>query len=152
MIALNRLPGSAKRFAESVMANKIRILVADDHALVRKSICALLDKQPDMEIVATAENGKEAVMLAAQTKPDVIVMDVSMPVVDGIEATEKIRSENTVSSIVILSMHVSNMLVERALQKGAQAYVLKRYATQDLPQAIRAVINGEVFLSAAISS
>lgn len=128
----------------------IRILVADDHALVRESIRAILANQGDMEIVATAGDGNEAVQLALLHQPDVVVMDISMPSMDGIHATELIRRSQEATNIVILSMHVNAALVQQALRMGARAYVLKRRATEELPQAIRAAAKGEVFLSPAI--
>jgi two-component system, NarL family, response regulator NreC len=135
-----------------MMAEKIRILIADDHAMVRKNICTLIKTQADMEVIATAENGREAVLLAEQMEPDVIVMDIYMPLMDGIEATKKIRAADKLVSIVILSMHASYVLVEKMLGLGAQGYVLKYHAIQDLPQAIRSIRQGKTFLSPALSS
>jgi CheY-like chemotaxis protein len=132
------------------LMNKIRVLIADDHALVRESVRAILAGEQDMEVVATAGNGEQAVELTAEHHPDVIVMDISMPKMDGIHATELIRREDATPRIVILSMHVNAALVQQAIRMGAAAYVLKRRATDELPQAIRAVIQGELFLSAAI--
>ena len=128
----------------------IRILVADDHALVRESIRAILASQSDMEIVATAGDGNEAVQLAMFHQPDVVVMDISMPSMDGIHATELILRAGKTTSIVILSMHVNAALVQQAMRMGARGYVLKRRATDELPKAIRAAFQGETFLSPAI--
>lgn len=130
----------------------IRVLVADDHALVRESIRALLANQGDMEIVATAGDGNEAVQLAMFHQPDVVVMDISMPNMDGIHATELIRQAQDAINIVILSMHVNAALVQQAMRMGARGYVLKRRATDELPEAVRAAYNGELFLSPAIPS
>ena len=127
----------------------IRILIADDHALVRESIRAILTNQGDMEIIGTAGDGSEAVQLALAHRPDVIVMDISMPSMDGLHATELIhRAQDT--NVVILSMHVNAALVQQALRMGARGYVLKRRATEELPDAIRAAMQGEVYLSPAI--
>ena len=127
----------------------IRILIADDHALVRESIRAILANQRDMEIVGTAGDGSEAVELALTHQPDVVVMDISMPSMDGLHATELIhRAQDT--NVVILSMHVNAALVQQALRMGARGYVLKRRATEELPDAIRAAMQGEVYLSPAI--
>lgn len=127
----------------------IRILIADDHALVRESIRAILANQGDMEIIGTAGDGSEAVQLALAHRPDVVVMDISMPSMDGLHATELIhRAQDT--NIVILSMHVNAALVQQALRMGARGYVLKRRATEELPDAIRAAMQGEVYLSPAI--
>jgi DNA-binding NarL/FixJ family response regulator len=130
--------------------SSIRILIADDHALVRESIRAILANQGDMEIVATAGDGNEAVQLAMTHQPDVIVMDISMPSMDGLHATELIHRAQSTINIVILSMHVNAALVQQALRMGARGYVLKRRATDELPEAIRAAVQGQVFLSPAI--
>lgn len=130
--------------------SSIRILIADDHALVRESIRAILANQGDMEIVATAGDGNEAVQLAMTHQPDVVVMDISMPSMDGLHATELIHRAQGAVNIVILSMHVNAALVQQALRMGARGYVLKRRATDELPEAIRAAVQGQVFLSPAI--
>jgi DNA-binding NarL/FixJ family response regulator len=103
-----------------------------------------------MEIVATAGDGNEAVQLAMTHQPDVIVMDISMPSMDGLHATELIHRAQSTINIVILSMHVNAALVQQALRMGARGYVLKRRATDELPEAIRAAVQGQVFLSPAI--
>ena len=131
---------------------KIRVLIADDHSLVRKSIRALLESQGDMEVVGTAVDGQEAISLAQNQEPDVIVMDVSMPQIDGIHATERIRKMNLGAQVVILSMHVNAVLVKQALKKGASGYILKQHASAELPQAIRNVLRGKIYLSSAIPS
>lgn len=146
-----RNDNAANTEIETIMS-VIRILVADDHALVRESIRAILSSQDDMEIVATAADGNEAVRLAQYHHPDVVVMDISMPSMDGIHATELIRQSQTNTNVVILSMHVNAALVQQALRMGARGYVLKRRATEELPQAIRSAVSGDVFLSPAIPS
>lgn len=125
----------------------IRVLIADDHALVRESVRAILTQEGDIEIVATAQDGLEAVELSASYHPDVVVMDISMPRLDGIRSTALIRDQEPDARIVILSMHVNATLVQQALKMGARGYVLKPHATDELPQAIRAVYQGEMFLS-----
>lgn len=139
---------AANTVAETMSA--IRILIADDHALVRESIRAILANQDDMEIVGTASDGNEAVQLALTHEPDVVVMDISMPTMDGLHATELIHRAKEDTRIVILSMHVNAALVQQALRMGARGYVLKRRATDELPEAIRTTLQGEVFLSPAI--
>ena len=129
---------------------KIRVLIADDHNLVRQSIRALLESQGDMEVVGTAVDGQEAISLAQNQTPDVIVMDVSMPQVDGIHATESIRKLNLATQIIILSMHVNAVLVKQAMKKGASGYILKQHASNELPQAIRTVLEGHIYLSPSI--
>ena len=128
----------------------IRVLIADDHALVRESVKAILANEVDIEIVATASDGQEAVELFKSHHPDVIVMDISMPKMDGIHATELISQQEDPARIVILSMHVNGALVQQALRMGARGYVLKRQATDELPKAIRAAYKGQTFLSSAI--
>jgi DNA-binding NarL/FixJ family response regulator len=128
----------------------IRVLIADDHALVRESIRAILAKEEDIEIVATARDGVEAVELSVAKHPDVVVMDISMPAMDGIHATEIIHQKDLAARIVILSMHVNAALVQQALRMGARGYVLKHRATDDLPRAVRAAFQGDLFFSSTI--
>ncbi len=130
--------------------NVIKVLIADDHALVRESVKAILANENDIEVVATASDGKEAIELSETYQPDVVVMDISMPQIDGIHATRLMRERDLEARIVILSMHVNETLVQQAIRLGAQGYVLKRQATDELPQAIRTAYNGEVFISSAI--
>jgi DNA-binding NarL/FixJ family response regulator len=138
----------AYRPREAVTTSKIRIIIADDHQLVRASLHALLSSQLDMEVVAVAPNGREAVKLAKAHQPDVIVMDVVMPELDGISATEKILALNLRPrpQIVVLSFHNEVAIAERALKKGAAGFVSKQRASDDLPRAIRLVQNGKRFL------
>ena len=131
---------------------KIRVLIVDDHGLVRKSIRALLESQGDMEVVAMAVNGQEAISFAQNHTPDVIVMDISMPQVDGIHATERIRQLGLEPRVIILSMHVNAVLIKQAINKGASGYILKQHASNELPQAIRAVRGGQTYVSPAIPS
>lgn len=128
----------------------IRVLIADDHALVRESVRAILANEEDIEVIATAVDGQEAVEMSASHQPDVVVMDISMPKMDGIHATELIRNHDLKTHVVILSMHVNAALIQQALRMGAGAYVLKRRATDELPLAIRAAYKGDIFLSPAI--
>ncbi|MCA9876100.1 MAG: response regulator transcription factor [Ardenticatenaceae bacterium] len=125
-----------------MVEHRIRILVVDDHELVRKSIMAMLSREPDMEVVGTAVNGQEAVQLAQTTSPDVIVMDVSLPILDGIRAAGKIRDLNIAVTIIMLSMHYNSTLVQQARKNGAAAYIIKEQANRNLIPAIRAANNG----------
>ncbi|MCI0726239.1 MAG: response regulator transcription factor [Chloroflexi bacterium] len=129
------------------MNHTIRVLVADDHYMVRQGIRALLNGANGIEVVGEAENSQEAVDLAEKLRPDVIVMDISMPQLDGIEATERIQAMKLPSQVVILSMYANANLVRQALKKGARAYLLKRSATEELLLAVQKVVNGEVYLS-----
>lgn len=132
------------------MERKIRVVIADDHTLVRKNIKALLETQSDMEVIGTAQNGEEALNLVNQLLPDVVVMDIAMPKMNGILALERIQALHTPAQIIILSMYAMPMLVQQALKKGARAYVLKERANDELPQAIRSTQRGELYLSSPL--
>ncbi|MHC4499596.1 MAG: response regulator [Planctomycetota bacterium] len=129
----------------------IKIILADDHKITRQGLCSLLDKQPDMEVVAEAEDGRTAVRLALELAPDVIIMDVSMPDLNGIEAARKIAAECPEVNIVALSMHSDSLFVTEMLKSGAAGYLLKDCAFEELERAIRTVMAGKTYLSPAIS-
>jgi DNA-binding NarL/FixJ family response regulator len=129
----------------------IRILLADDHTVVRKGLRLLLESQPGFTVAADAANGREAVALAEQHHPDVVVMDVAMPLLNGIEAARQILVKQPHTAIVFLSMHADESYVLRALKAGARAYLLKDSAEHDLTDAVRAVTEGKAFFSPAIS-
>jgi two-component system response regulator NreC len=129
----------------------IRILLADDHTVVRKGLRLLLEGQPDFEVVADAADGRAAVALAEQHLPDVVVMDVAMPGMNGIEAARQISSKLPQIAIVFLSMHADESYVLKALKCGARGYLLKDSAEQDLISAVIAVRQGKAFFSPAIS-
>jgi len=128
-----------------------RVLLADDHAVVRKGLRFLLSRSPDMEVVGEAADGREAVRLAEEVKPDVIVMDIAMPQLNGIEATARIIKRNPGVGVVILSMYSDEEYLVRALTAGAKGYLLKDSAEADLVQAIRAVARGRPFFSPSIA-
>jgi len=129
----------------------IRVVVADDHYLVRRGVRALLDNAEDIEVVAEAENGAQVIELARRHRPDVVVMDISMPEMDGVRATEEVcKLDNQNIRVVILSMYANVDLVEQALKKGAIGYLLKRSTTAELVQAVRAAKDGKSFISPAI--
>lgn len=129
----------------------IRVILADDHHLVREGLKALLEKAGDMEVVGEAEDGQAAVELAERLAPDVVVMDLGMPRLNGAEATARIAALGRPSRVVILSMYSDDTLVRETLLAGAAGYLLKRSITQELLQAIRAAHRGEIYLSPAIS-
>lgn len=124
----------------------IRVLVVDDHKLVLKSIENLLKREPDIQVVGTAENGRMAIQLAQAEEPDVIVMDVSMPELDGIRAAGEIKALGIATRIIILSMHYSSALMQQARKNGASGYIIKQQANSDLIPAIRAVFGGAIIL------
>jgi two-component system response regulator NreC len=129
----------------------IRILLADDHALVRHGFRMILAAQPDMEIVGEAGNGRDAVELAQKLKPDVVVMDVAMPELNGIEATRRIIELAPRARVLALSMHKDAVYVREILRAGARGYLLKDSADADLIAAVRAVAKGEGYLSPGVS-
>ena len=129
----------------------IRILLADDHSLVRQGFRAILSTQPDMQIVGEAGNGREAVELAEQLKPDVVVMDVAMPELNGIEATRRLIESAPRIRVLALSMHKDSVYVREILRAGARGYLLKDSIDADLLAAVRAVARGEGWLSPGVS-
>jgi DNA-binding NarL/FixJ family response regulator len=130
---------------------KIRVLLADDHTIVRDGIRALLEDEPDMTVVGEAKDGREAVSLACQQKPDVVLMDVVMPLLNGREATHQIKRECPQIQVLVLTMHENEEYVRQMLAAGAAGYVLKDAAARDLIGAIRAVHRGEAVLSPAVT-
>jgi len=126
-----------------------RILIADDHGIVRSGLRLLLDRQADMEVVAEASDGAEAVELALRERPDLCILDVGMPVLTGLQATREIKSHAPDVTVLMLSMHSDERYLFEALKAGASGYVLKAEADQDLVAAARAVGRGEAFLTNA---
>src|ERR1700691_1495638 len=133
------------------MREKIHILLADDHAVVRKGFRLILEAQPDMEIVAEAGNGREALDLAGQLQPDVIVMDVAMPELNGIEDTRRVADVSPRTRVLALSMHKDSVYVREILRAGARGYLLKDSISSDLLAAVRAIARGEGYLSPGVS-
>jgi two-component system response regulator NreC len=133
------------------MREKIRILLADDHAVVRQGFKMILAAQPDMEIVGEAGNGREALDLAGQLQPDVAVMDVAMPELNGIEATRRLADLSPRTRVLALSMHKDSVYVREILRAGARGYLLKDSISSDLLAAVRAVARGEGYLSPGVS-
>jgi DNA-binding NarL/FixJ family response regulator len=130
---------------------KIRILLADDHTVMRRGLRLLLESQPDFTVVAEASDGKQAIAQAEATRPDVIVLDIAMPTLNGIEAAQRLLASAPQLSIVVLSMHSDEGYVLRALKAGAKAYLLKDSAEGDLIEAIKAVTRGKTFFSPEIT-
>jgi two-component system, NarL family, response regulator NreC len=129
----------------------IRVLLADDHTIVRDGLRALLEKQPDMTVSGEASDGREAVQIAEENSPDVVVMDIAMPNMNGIEATRRIVASHPSTAVVILSMHQDESYVLRSLKAGARGYLLKDSLRSDVVEAIRSVAQGRSFLTRKVS-
>jgi DNA-binding NarL/FixJ family response regulator len=130
----------------------IRIILADDHVLVRAGIRALLEKLPDVQVVAEAGDGREVLKLAKTHMPDVVLMDIAMSGLNGLEATARLHAELPAVRVIILSMHHNEEYVWRALKAGAAGYLLKKAATAELATALQRVTDGEIYLSQEISA
>ena len=128
------------------MSKKIRLLIADDHTIVRSGVRLLLEAEPDIEVVGEAIDGFEALALAEQLQPDVILMDIGMPGMDGLEATRQIKARWPHISVLVLTMHRQDEYFFEMLKAGASGYVLKGAETGDLLNAVRVVSGGEIFL------
>lgn len=129
----------------------IRVIIADDHHLVRRGVRALLDKASDIEVVGEASTGQEAVELVRELEPHIVVMDISMPRMDGTQASEQILAMDLPVEVVILSMHSDSIVAQQLLREGVKGYLLKNSIADELPLAIRAASKGQVYLSPAIS-
>ena len=130
---------------------QLRIMLADDHAILRAGLKHVVEREPDMTVVAEAADGRQAVDLAPESGADVLVMDVAMPGLNGIEAARQILAKNPAMAVVILSMHIDEAYVLRSLRAGAKAYLLKESAETDVISAIRAVAAGKSFFSPKVT-
>ena len=129
----------------------IRVLVADDHAIVREGLGIMLGNQPDMEVVGLATNGREAIRMVDQYQPDVAVMDISMPELNGIEAISQMLPRHPNIKVIVLSIHETKPYVYRALKAGAKGYLIKETAGLEVVDAVREVYRGERYLSQRIA-
>jgi len=130
---------------------KVRVLLADDHQLMRSGVRLMLEREPDMSVVGEASDGREAVALAKSLRPDVVIMDIGMPNLSGIEAARHMTRERPELAVMILSMHPDETYVLRALKAGARGYLLKDSAEADLIRAVHMVAGGKSFFSPAVS-
>lgn len=128
-----------------------KILLADDHKIIRDGLCSLIEKQPGMEVVAEADNGRAALKLARRLKPDAIIMDLNMPDLNGIDAARQILTELPDTKIIVLSMHADRQFVVGALQAGASGYLLKDCAFEELARALQTVLRRQTYLSPGIA-
>jgi len=129
----------------------IRVLLADDHKIVREGLMSLLEKEPDIDVVAMADNGRTAVQFAGELKPDVAVLDIGMPEMNGIEAIRRISHDDPEIKVLTLSMHSARRFVTEALSAGAKGYMLKDCAVEELVRAIRTVASNETYLSPKVA-
>ena len=132
--------------------SKIRLLLADDHAVLRAGLKALLNAQPDMIVAAEAVDGEDAVHKSHQATPDVVLMDITMPGVGGLEATQEIKRQNPAMKILVLTMHDDESYLQQMLQAGAEGYVPKKAADTELLAAIRATFRGENFIHSSMTA
>ncbi len=130
---------------------KIRILLADDHTIVRSGLRALLEAEPSLSVIGEAEDGRAAVTLACQLKPDIVLMDIAMPLLNGLEATRQLRQQCPDVRVLVLSMYDNEEYIRHALEAGAMGYLLKDATTSELIGAIHSVYRGEAVLSPAIT-
>lgn len=129
---------------------KLQVLIADDHELIREGICSLLALESDMEVIATAEDGEIAVQKAEALMPDVVVMDIRMPKLNGIEATRKIKSGSNDILVLCMSVHHEKIIVDSVMEAGASGYIIKGNVNTDLSPAIRAIVAGDVYFCSSV--
>jgi DNA-binding NarL/FixJ family response regulator len=130
----------------------VRLLIADDHPIVRAGFEGMLAEMPDLDVVGEAENGEEAVRLAQRLRPDVVLMDLRMPVVDGVEATSRIKAQDPSANVLVLTTYDSDADILRAIEAGATGYLLKDTPREDLFRAIRAAARGEPVLAPSVTA
>jgi DNA-binding NarL/FixJ family response regulator len=130
----------------------IRVLIAEDHHIVREGLRALIEKQVDMQVIAEADNGRQALQFARKHKPDIVVMDISLPMLNGIDATRQILEENPQIRVIALSMHSDKQYVDGMLRAGVAGYLLKDCASEELIQCLRVVKSGKMYISPAVAS
>jgi len=129
----------------------VKILLVDDHKMFRQGLCSLLEEQSGMEVVGEAEDGARAIQLARELKPDIVVMDIEMPVIDGIEATKKITGESSSTKVIALSMYSNKLFVMDMFEVGASGYLLKECAFKEIVDAINAVLANNIYLCPKIA-
>jgi DNA-binding NarL/FixJ family response regulator len=133
------------------MSEKVRILIADDHTMVRQGLSRLLEQQPDLQVVGEATDGQKTVELALSLKPDIVIMDIGMPRMNGIEAAVRIRKLLPKTKILVLSMYSHEHYIHQLIEAGVSGYLLKDDSGRDITKAVRAAIKNEIFLNTAVS-
>ncbi len=131
--------------------NKIRVILAEDHTIVRQGLRSLLEQSDDIKVIAEAEDGREAVKKTEQLKPDIVLMDISMPILNGIEATRQIKKKFPDIKVLILTMHTTEEYISQILHAGASGYLVKKSAHHELLSAIMAIQKGDFYLSPLVS-
>jgi len=137
---------------EAILVNKLLIFLADDHAIIRQGMKSLIDNQPDMHVIGEADNGQSAWQNIKDLQPDVVVLDISMPELNGIQVTERLKEECPEVKVLALTVHEDTGYVRQLLKVGASGYVLKRAALEELIHAIRTVAAGDVYLDPKLTS
>lgn len=137
--------------ASTADSHEVRILLVDDHPLVRRALRDILEKEPGFRVVGEAGNGQEAVQLTAEHEPDVVIMDISMPVMNGVEATKRIKAVQPLTSVLILTVHTDVETIFSILQAGASGYLVKSIFGPEVIHTIRAVMDGDMVLSPEVS-
>jgi len=132
------------------LVKRISVLLAEDHAIVRHGIRLLIETSDDIEIVGEANTGREAVQLAGKLRPEIVVMDIAMPLLNGLQATEKIMAASPATRVIILSANPDPEYIQQAILFGASGYLIKQSSTQFLAQAIREILKGNTYFSASI--
>jgi len=130
----------------------IEVMLVDDHPIVRSGIKSVISQENDIKVIAEASDGKEAVEMARMKNPDIIIMDITLPSLNGLDASIRIIKQNKHAKILVLSMHENRALIEKALNHSIKGYVLKESASDDIIRAIRTIMKGDYFLSPKISS
>jgi two-component system NarL family response regulator len=136
----------------AVMTDKARVLLVDDHALLRTGVAKIINQEPDLQVVAEAENGEEAIRAYEQHQPDVTLLDLRMPVMEGVEAVTKIRARDPRALVIVLTTYDRDDEISQALKAGAKAYVLKDIAADELVSCIRAVLAGKTYIAPAAAA
>lgn len=133
------------------MSKKVKVVIAEDHTILREGLKALLGSDPDLEVCGEADNGKDAIKLVQRLNPDIVLMDLSMPRIHGLEAIREIRKTNPTTKILVLTVHDDEEYISATLRSGASGYVLKNDSYNELLSSIKTVLRGKPYLSPAIS-